>query len=659
MIHFASRDLAHLLSIYGYWAVLLFVAIESTGIPFPGETMLLAAAIYAGTTHHLNIGFVIVAAAAGAILGDNLGFWVGREGGYRLLRRYGRYIRLDERKLKLGQYLFIRHGGKVVFFGRFVAVLRAWAAFLAGVNRMRWRRFLVFNAAGGILWATIYGLGGYVLGNNVHRLTGPVGIATVTLAVLIIIVFLFFLRRNEKRLEEEAVRALPGPLDAYHPKSRHADRRPLPKSATPPAKDAPDRTQSDHHGRGEKTPKETTMAELQAVKKETRPLLNFWNKANNDWVFNLAGIVAYNLLMSIFPILIALLGILGVVLGSFGPTVQQHLIASLQHGLPAGTASSLLPDVYHSLSQSSPYLLIAGILSSVWFGSRLFITLEGCLGIIYRVPQRTFLPQNLMAVGMLLLFIVLTPLTIAASLIPAALDRAAQGVLGGTVANILVQVGGAVVGLLFAFVLFEAILVIVPNRKVRLRDASIGALVGAVLLEIYTIAFPYYAAYGLHASNYGATAGFAIVLLIFFYYFAFILFVAAELNSYLDGERATAAAPPMIMHQVQQHRTIDQAAGPAGPHEDTAVSPGGQNTAGTPRTNNATERPPAPGARQPSNGAQVHDHHHRLAASQILTTQEFARGVPIPQAIGVGSLVVGLFVAIGAIARRSTSASAR
>lgn len=212
MFHF---NLTHLLSTYGYWAVLLFVAIESTGIPFPGETMLLVAAIYAGTTHHLSIPFVIAAAAAGAILGDNAGFWVGREGGYRLLRRYGHYIRLDERKLKLGQYLFIKHGGKVVFFGRFVAVLRAWAAFLAGTNRMTWPRFLAFNAAGGIVWATIYGVAGYALGNNVHKLEGPVGIVTLIVAVIILIGFFIFLRRNEKRLEDEAVKALPGSLDEY------------------------------------------------------------------------------------------------------------------------------------------------------------------------------------------------------------------------------------------------------------------------------------------------------------------------------------------------------------------------------------------------------------------------------------------------------------
>jgi membrane protein DedA with SNARE-associated domain len=168
---------------------------------------------------------VIGAAAAGAIIGDNVGFWVGREGGYRLLQRYGRYLHLDERKLKLGQYLFRQHGGTVVFFGRFVAVLRAWAAFLAGTNRMPWSRFLVYNASGGILWATLYGLGGYALGNNVHRLQGPVGLATISIGVLLILAVLVFLRRNEERLEGEAERALPGPLAAPSPRplDRHGE----------------------------------------------------------------------------------------------------------------------------------------------------------------------------------------------------------------------------------------------------------------------------------------------------------------------------------------------------------------------------------------------------------------------------------------------------
>jgi membrane protein DedA with SNARE-associated domain len=220
MPHITGSDLTHLLVTYGYLAVLIFVAIESTGIPFPGETMLIAASIYAGTTHNLNIVFVIAAAAIGAILGDNLGFWVGREGGYRLLRRFGHVIRLDERKLKLGQYLFLRHGGKVVFFGRFVAVLRAWAAFLAGTNRMAWPEFLAFNAAGGIVWATLYGLGGYLLGSAVQRIAGPFGTITLVLAAIIIVASFFFLHHNQQRLEDEAERVLPGSLDDYQPGGR-------------------------------------------------------------------------------------------------------------------------------------------------------------------------------------------------------------------------------------------------------------------------------------------------------------------------------------------------------------------------------------------------------------------------------------------------------
>lgn len=215
MFHVATSDLQHFLMTYGYWAVLLFVAIESIGIPFPGETMLLVAAIYAGTTHKLSIWLVILAAASGAILGDNIGFWIGREGGYRLLRRYGRYIRLNERRLKVGVYLFRKHGGKVVFFGRFVAVLRAWAAFLAGVSRMPWPRFLLFNALGGIIWATLYGLGGYLLGDQIRRLTGPVGTITIILAGVIIIASIIFVWRNEQRLEEKAEKALPGPIENY------------------------------------------------------------------------------------------------------------------------------------------------------------------------------------------------------------------------------------------------------------------------------------------------------------------------------------------------------------------------------------------------------------------------------------------------------------
>src|ERR1700682_6118155 len=203
-----------LLATYGYAAVFLFIAIESTGIPFPGETMLITASIYAGHTHRLNIVLVIAFAAAGGIIGDNLGYAVGHWGGYRLLRRYGRFIRLHEKRLKLGQYLFLQHGGKVVFFGRFVSILRAYAAFLAGTNRMPWWRFLLFNAAGGIVWATVFGTGAYVLGTQINNISRTSGIVFGILALFAIVAFFVFLRRNEARLMAEAEEAMPSRLSS-------------------------------------------------------------------------------------------------------------------------------------------------------------------------------------------------------------------------------------------------------------------------------------------------------------------------------------------------------------------------------------------------------------------------------------------------------------
>jgi membrane protein DedA with SNARE-associated domain len=155
---------------YGYWIVLLAVGLESMGVPFPGETTLVAAAVYAGTSGRLNIAGVILAAAFGAILGDNLGYTIGRRGGYPLVRRFSHILRLNEEHLARAQRYFARHGDKTVFVGRFFTLLRTWAAFLAGVNRMHWRTFVFWNAAGGITWALAYGALGFALGNNLPLL---------------------------------------------------------------------------------------------------------------------------------------------------------------------------------------------------------------------------------------------------------------------------------------------------------------------------------------------------------------------------------------------------------------------------------------------------------------------------------------------------------
>jgi membrane protein DedA with SNARE-associated domain len=207
-----SETLVTLISTQGYWVVAAIVGLESMGMPLPGETALVTAAIYAGTTHRLNIAFVIGAAAVGAIVGDNLGFWIGRRFGYRLVLRYAPFLRLTTRRIKLGQYLFQCHGGKVVFFGRFIAVLRTLAALLAGINWMPWWRFLFFNMVGGIVWATAFGLSSYVLGQQVEEIRGPMSMIGVGLACAAGVVGFWFARRHETELEAKAERALPGPV---------------------------------------------------------------------------------------------------------------------------------------------------------------------------------------------------------------------------------------------------------------------------------------------------------------------------------------------------------------------------------------------------------------------------------------------------------------
>jgi membrane protein DedA with SNARE-associated domain len=194
------HHLGSLISAHGYVVVATVVGLESMGLPLPGETTLVTAAVYAGTTHGLNIGLVVAAASLGAIAGDNIGFWIGQRFGRGLLERYGRYLRLDAGRLRLGQYLFARHGGSVVFFGRFVALLRAVTALLAGINNMPWRRFLFFNATGGIVWASVFGLGAYVAGEQFARLEGPLAVVGLVLAAVAFALTLRFVRHHEAAL---------------------------------------------------------------------------------------------------------------------------------------------------------------------------------------------------------------------------------------------------------------------------------------------------------------------------------------------------------------------------------------------------------------------------------------------------------------------------
>lgn len=208
---FSNLDLHQFIADYGYWAIALFVGLESMGLPLPGETILIIGARYAGS-HDGSLAAVILSAAAGAIIGDNLGYVIGRQFGTRLLQRYGSKIGVTPERIKLGQYLFMRYGGKVVFIGRFIAVLRFLAAFLAGTNRMPWPRFLMANAAGAILWATVVAVAAYTLGRGIHAIRGPLGLITMILAAAAVVAIFLYLRRNEAAMQAAAEKALPGPV---------------------------------------------------------------------------------------------------------------------------------------------------------------------------------------------------------------------------------------------------------------------------------------------------------------------------------------------------------------------------------------------------------------------------------------------------------------
>jgi membrane protein DedA with SNARE-associated domain len=204
----------HLIQSYGLWVLFVVLTLESMGVPAPGESALVAAALYAGSTHQIDVVAVVLVAAAAAITGDNIGYLIGRSVGAPLIARYGRYVGLDEARLKVGQYLFRTHGGKIVFFGRFVAFLRTFAALLAGMNRMTWSRFLVMNALGGLCWATLFGAGAYLFGTEMSRLAGPIGVLLLIAALAAVGAGIIFFRRHEKELERRAQAAFPGGPDS-------------------------------------------------------------------------------------------------------------------------------------------------------------------------------------------------------------------------------------------------------------------------------------------------------------------------------------------------------------------------------------------------------------------------------------------------------------
>lgn len=291
------------------------------------------------------------------------------------------------------------------------------------------------------------------------------------------------------------------------------------------------------------TIRRTTGKLIQSAGKDIKPFREFLTKFSNDWSMTFAGVLAYGLLTAMLPIAIALVAILGLVLGAANRNNIIQQVSKVFPGL-AGQQNAVTLAI-DQISKQAGLLAIIAVALAIFGGSRLFITMEATLDIIYRVRPRPFIQQNLMAFGMFTLFIILVPIMVFASSAPSfILNFLGQNPVLSTlpfvksvVSNPFVTyTAGIAGGLIAAFLLFEAIYFVVPNQHISWHNSWRGAIVAAVAMTIFLNLFPLYIQYFL--KNYAGQIGFAVILLLFFYYFAVILMLGAEVNAFFfEGVR--------------------------------------------------------------------------------------------------------------------------
>lgn len=296
--------------------------------------------------------------------------------------------------------------------------------------------------------------------------------------------------------------------------------------------------------------KQETKQAVNTVEKQVKPAQKFFTKVNNDWVFNHSGALAYSLLMSIFPISIAILSIFGFVFGGLGDQAKGQFITGLVHVLPSqsGISTNVIKQILNQLNKNAGILAIVAAALALFSGSRLFVQLEGFVDMIYHVPHRTALKQNLMAFGMLLLFVLLIPVMIGAAAAPAFILTIVKSTPVGQVPGISSPVFAAAIsiagGLLAAFIFFVVIYIVVPNQHISFRNSWLGAAVAALALQLFLTLFPLYVSHFLNSYT-GAFS--LIILLVFFYYFAVILLIGAEVNAYFLEKVTVTPTDPVTM----------------------------------------------------------------------------------------------------------------
>lgn len=274
-----------------------------------------------------------------------------------------------------------------------------------------------------------------------------------------------------------------------------------------------------------------------APDQEPNLAMRFLRKITADWIFTLAGALAYNFLLALFPLMLLLLVVAGYALNDLSHAAVNALVADIESALPNGIGVAAVTAANDNLHKNAGILLIIGVVTALFLGSRLFVALDNCFCVIYRVRQRSLVRQNALAFTLTIAFVLggqllfLTsgiPTTIVTLFLPHALE-----VVGPTLTKVI----GSFVGFFIALMVFSLIYSILPNRRIRFFEVWQGAALAAALLVAYLAIFPLYTLLLLRPNAYGAAAGFVILLLFFVYYFSLILLLGAELNAWVGGQR--------------------------------------------------------------------------------------------------------------------------
>ncbi len=296
----------------------------------------------------------------------------------------------------------------------------------------------------------------------------------------------------------------------------------------------------------------TTPGVVRTGAKGFKSLLAFITKFNNDWVLSLASGLAFNLMVAIIPIIIAMIALAGFIYGGLNPAIQEQLIHHIQSIFPPPIPSQEIVGLaLNTLNQDAGVLGIIAIVMAIIGGSGLFVAMEGQFDIIYQIRTRGIIQQYIMALGMLLVFVVLAPFMIFADTIPTVVDAFVQTTPLGQIASggfgfVLLTI---FCGLLASWILIEMMYLVVPNQHISFRDSWFGALLAAVAVQAYLQLFPFYATRFL--SGYTGTVGFAIIFVFFFFFFAVILLGGAEVNAfYAQGKRALPDNMAVMVHDI-------------------------------------------------------------------------------------------------------------